>query len=758
MTDTNVGIVGRVRNMSRQHRHANARQAAAWYLATALTSLIVTPAAQAQDSAEAQDTERGGAAAALINSEIVVTATKRPEDVQDVPLAVTAFGSDQLEALNFRDIGSLGFAMPNVALDDNGTSKGYANFSIRGVGVNSSIPSIDPTVGLFVDGVYQGINAGQVFDNFDIEAIEVLRGPQGVFFGRNVTGGAVLLRTRKPTDTLSIRGRAGLETGLRYYGDISVSGPIVEDVLTAKIAAYYSKDNGWFRNLFDNSSYGGDEQFIIRPMLRFTPTTEFELLVRFEHGEADGTGPATQNHALYSRNSHDFLVNTRGFFRNNWDQLTAEANLDVSFGDGTITNIFGWRQFKGDTLSDLDGVNTIQFNIGTFTDQEQFSNELRYAGTFGRLDVTTGVYYFTQDLTYLEDRTLAGGAVKRAGGGTGTFDTFGIFGAIDWHFTDTLTLNLGLRYTKEKKDVRISTVRAGGANYPARTFTPDFVDEEQWNDLSPRVGLQWEPSANTQVYAFFAKGFRSGGYNFRNTLLGAPPGPFDSEEQDAYEIGVKHTFMDNRGRFNLAIFQNTIDNIQREVQIPVIGVGIAQLIQNVGTARIRGFEGEVQFAVTDNLVLAAQAGYTDGEYRSLDIDLTGNNVIDAADFALKLPRQSPWTYGGSATLDIPLGDSVISARASYSHRDRAFHTDNNLGFYNPIDIVDLNLSFTPAGNNLTFSLYAKNLTNETTYGNNAVLPDTPAFGGDGPAGPRPLPTFSPLGRGRVLGGEVRFTF
>lgn len=737
----------------------------AWLVcSTAAAAALWTPAALAQESgtdsgetqSEAATTARG-AAAALESEDIVVTALKRSDNLQTVPVAISAYGEEQLQAINFRDIGSLGFTMPNVALDDNGTSKGYANFSIRGIGVNSSIPSIDPTVGLFVDGVYQGINAGQVFDNFDLEAVEVLRGPQGVLFGRNVTGGAILVRTRKPTDEFDMRGRIAVETGLRVVADASVSGPIIEGKLQAKIAAYYSYDNGWFTNLFDNSEFGKDRQFIVRPMLRFTPSDNVEVLLRYEHGEANGDGPATQNHALYSRDSHDFLVNDRGFFHNKWDSLTGEINVDVGFGDeGTITNIAGWRRFKGDTLSDLDGVNTVQFNIGTFTDQEQFSNELRYAGTFGRFKPTIGVYYFTQDLTYLEDRTLAGGAVRRAGGGIGTFQTFGAFGAVDWEFIDTLTLNLGLRYTWEKKEVEIATVRAGGANYPARTIVADFLSEKSWNDLSPKIGLQWQPSNRTQVYGYFAKGFRSGGYNFRNTLLGAPPGPFDSESRDAYEFGVKQRIPG--GRVSLAAFQNTIKNIQREVQVPVVGVGIAQLIQNVGTARVRGFEGEVQFSPVDNFVLSGQVGYTDGKYMSLLVDLNGDGVINATDFSLKLPRQSPWTYGASATLDIPMSSGVVSARVSFNHRDPAFHTDNNLGFYKAVDLLDANLSYTLDDGSVTFSVYGKNLTNETTYGNDAVLPDTAAFGGDGPAGPRPLPTFSPLGRGRVIGGEIRFNF
>jgi len=726
-----------------------------------LAAALLSGVAQAQETTPAtpgtsQETT-GGAAAALQSDDIIVTATKRTEDVQAVPLAITALGGDQLQALNFRDVGSLGFTIPNVALDDNGTSKGYANFSIRGIGVNSSIPSIDPTVGVFVDGVYQGINAGQLFDNFDLEAIEVLRGPQGVLFGRNVTGGAVLVRTRKPSDTLTLRGRFGVESGPRTVADMSISGPLIADTLTAKLAAYYTYDHGWFTNLFDGSPFGKDRQFIVRPMLRFTPSNSIEMLLRYEHGMAEGDGPPTQNHALYSRQSHDFLVNTRGFYDNKWDQVTFETNVDVGFGDGKITNIFGWRKFKGDTLSDLDGVDTIQFNIGTYTDQEQFSNELRYAGTFGRFEPTVGLYYFTQDLTYLEDRTLAGGSVRRAGGGIGTFDTFGAFGALDWHFTDTLTLNLGGRYTRESKKVQIATVRTGGANYIARTIVPDFFSQANWSDFSPRVGLQWEPSSQSQVYAFYAKGFRSGGYNFRNTLLGAPPGPFDSESQNAYEVGIKQKIR-GVGHINLALFQNTIKNIQREVQVPVVGVGIAQLIQNVGKARVRGFEGEIQVVPVKNLVLAGQFGYTDGKYQTLSVDLNGDGVINDVDYRLKLPRQSPWTYGASATLDVPTGSGVISARAAYSHRDKAFHTDNNLGFYTPIDLVDLNLSYTPAGGAVTFALYGKNITNETSYGNDAVLPDTAAFGGDGPTGPRPLPTFSPLARGRVIGGEVRFKF
>jgi iron complex outermembrane receptor protein len=249
-----------------------------------------------------------GAAGAL-RDEILVTATKQAnaENVQDVPLAVTAYGAEQLDALKVRDLSSLSYSMPNVSLDDIGTARGVANFSIRGLGINSSIPSIDPTVGVFVDGMYLGINGGVVLDIFDMESVEVLRGPQGILFGRNTTGGAVLINTKKPTDEWEANFKGSAESGLRgtgfnYTAMGSIGGPIVEDVLRAKVAVYYNKDNGWFKNYlggpFPNAvasvalapvlgaatpivfgpgtdafeDFGGAETLLVRPSIYWTAT------------------------------------------------------------------------------------------------------------------------------------------------------------------------------------------------------------------------------------------------------------------------------------------------------------------------------------------------------------------------------------------------------------------------------------------------------------------------------------------------------
>ena len=194
----------------------------------ALAAAIAAPAL-AQESAQPQESSGGIA-------QIVVTAQKRAENVQDVPLAVTAFNSGTLEAFKIRDIQGLSFQAPTVSLDQVGTSRGTANFTVRGLGINSSIPSIDPTVGVFVDGVYLGINGGVVFDLFDLDSVEILRGPQGVLFGRNVTGGAVVLNTGNPTEDFRGKFRAAVDGpaldggrgGPNYTVSGVISGPIVD--------------------------------------------------------------------------------------------------------------------------------------------------------------------------------------------------------------------------------------------------------------------------------------------------------------------------------------------------------------------------------------------------------------------------------------------------------------------------------------------------------------------------------------------------
>ena len=235
-------------------------------------AVALSSAATFSTGVQAQQPSRG---ASSLLEEVVVTARKREEGSQEVPLSVTAFNSDQIETLKVRDLTNLRVGMPNVSLEQVGTARGYANFSIRGLGLNSSILSIDPTVGVFTNGVYLGVAGGIVFDVFDLESIEVLRGPQGTLFGRNVTGGAVLMNTRKPGDELEASVRYAVDTGdiggINQYYMGAIGGPIT-DTLGGRVVLYYNDDEGQWENDFTGNDFGEIEQTMARGTLVWTPT------------------------------------------------------------------------------------------------------------------------------------------------------------------------------------------------------------------------------------------------------------------------------------------------------------------------------------------------------------------------------------------------------------------------------------------------------------------------------------------------------
>lgn len=783
---------------------------------------IIAVALAAPGFALAQDETAPVGAAGALTSEILVTATKKAdaENVQDVPLAVTAYGAEQLDALKVRDLESLSYSVPNVSLDDIGTSPGIANFSIRGLGINSSIPSIDPTVGVFVDGVYLGINGGVVLDIFDLESIEVLRGPQGILFGRNTTGGAVLINTKRPGDEWEANFKGAIESGMRgtgmnYYAMGSVGGPLIQDVLSAKVAVYYNRDKGWFENYlggpFPNAvavaalgptiggavagpgtdafeDFGEAETIVVRPSLYFTPGEMFELTVRVEHGEVDSDGPAAQNHvngfglpnAFFTapRDSFDFSINEPGFASQTWNQAIAEARLDFGSG-GVFTNIFGWRDYEARTRSDIDATPLSLFHASATTDQDQISEEIRYNNRFfDAVDTTVGFYYFTQDIAYNEIRNVLGPIRFFNGGGVQDQKTWAFFGQFDFDLSDRFTVNLGARYTHEEKDVVISNLILNSNTPTIANPSPvcdvripgdcieDFVSSDSWNNFTPKIGVEWAATDFMNLYAHWTKGVRSGGYNFRNTSLasvrflapGVPnpafnpifqPGPFDEEEVDAYEIGFKAQPA-GMATINAAFYVNDISNMQRELNLADPLTGVVQVILNTADATVWGFELESQIAFTDNFVVLGSLGYAEGEYDSLLFDIgapaVSPGVVDAADLRLQIPRLSPWTYGIGFVHTLPLGgDTTVDTRFNYSHRDRSFYTDNNLGFLNEVDMIDASvaLNFGAA----TLSLYGKNLTNEVNFGGDTQLPG--ALGGG---------TFSPLQKGRVVGVELEVGF
>jgi iron complex outermembrane recepter protein len=707
--------------------------------------------------------------------EVVVTARKREESAQDVPLSVSAYGSDQLEAMKVRDLTSLSVGMPNVALDDVGTTKGTANFSIRGLGINSSIPSIDPTVGIFVDGVYMGLNNGIIFDTFDLESVEVLRGPQGILFGRNVTGGAVLLNTKTPGQDFEASVRATLEgggEGPNRYLMANVSGPLTDN-LAAKLSVYTNNDDGWFKNEFTGEEHGESDTDMARAVVAWDANEDVSVVVRYEYSEGEHDGAAAQNHTngsginptiaisptltTWDRDSHKLSINETGELNSRTNFLSTQVDWDVAFGDGTITNIFGWRDYKSNSLLDVDGLPIHIFHSMAWNNAEQYSNELRYAGTFNdNLTLTTGLYYFTNEINYHERRLINSGGtyLEQDGGGDYEVESMGFFVAADYDVSDNLTLSAGGRYTKEEKEADIVSLNQNvtipavpainTCNVVDGTCDYDFQDDEEWTSFSPKLGFVYHVSEETNVYGHWSRGFRSGGYNLRNTASDPEngPGPFDEEQVDNFELGFKMT-LGERGRLSGALFYNDIQDMQREIN-EADGASVVQIIRNTADAEIYGIELDSTYALSDQLVLTASVGWLNAEYTSVDFDLNGDGNVDKLDENLDIPRAAELTYSVGLTHEMEVGDwGSMSSRVNYAYRDDSAYTDNNLGFIDKQRILDAGIDFYSHDNHWVIGLYGKNLLDEVKHGGDTQL----SFG-----------TFSPLSKGKTYGVEVTYNY
>ena len=750
----------------------------------------------AYDQAYAQS---DGSAIDVITDVVVVSATKKSdvENVQDVPIAVTAFGHESLEALKVRSLESLSFSAPNVSLDDIGTARGGANFSIRGLGINSSIPSIDPTVGVFVDGVYLGLNSGIALDLFDLDRVEVLRGPQGILFGRNTTGGAVLINTGNPTDEFEWKARLAVEGpidsgrgGINKFAQATISGPIIRDKLNGKLGIYGNQDDGYFLNLANNENHGESDTFIGRASLEFLPTNNLSILTKLEYFDSEGDGPTAQNRGLFERDTFDFAIDNEGSYETEAITGSVKLDWDVAFGNGTVTNILGYRDYETETDGDIDATPLFIFHSTTELAQDQISNELRYAGQFGQTDVTAGLYYFQQDVRYTEDRDLPSfSEALFFGGGAQDHTVYGAFAAVDHSLSNSLKLNLGVRFSLEQKDAEITFVRprpecsvligtcpVTGTNPFVPGENNGFTDSDEWSNISPRLGFQYFPDQNKQLYGSWTRGFRSGGYNFRITAPDAfeaifPEGSsraFDEERVDSFELGAKLNGFDNRVTFNAAVFQTNIDDLQRELNLSDPEAGVLQTIINSADATIRGLEFEGRLRATENLLLTGNLGLIDADYDEVFFDISSDGEINDADLDLSLPRVPPITVGAGFVheKDLAAAGNLVT-RFNFQFRDELAFTDNNFGFIQRASILDGNITWNSPIDGVALSLYGKNLLDQVQAGGDTQLPFGGSLSGAIPGSQnlgngfnRPFDnnpasgTFSPLKKGRVIGLEL----
>ena len=735
---------------------------------------------------KAQDSSKSSA----LIEEVITTARKKEENQQVVPISISTVSSEQIEVLKIRDLTEIA-SIPNVSLDEVGTANHVPNFQIRGLGHNSSIASIESPVAMINDGVY--IGNGIVTDGFDIDSIQVLRGPQGTVMGKNSIGGAVLVNSKNPGDEWESKLRLaydgfGSPGGMSSYVQFATGGPI-SDNLKVRGVVHINDNDGWHKNMFNNSNHGAIESTMFRGTVVYEPSETMNINIKYTSQETDGDGPSAQCFQLFEggpsclgmdrdRNSFDLSIDEPGFLKDNSDSLVVKVEKDVAFGDGLITYIYGDSEYTADSIGDIDGTMAFIFHAPNKIKDALSSHELRFNGSFENFDLLAGYSINDRDLIFHEMRilpsTLPSGS-EWNGGGDLTAETSAFFITAEIPLSEKLTLDVGVRKTDEDKSVSIASLSAGVAflaqGAPSNVYllmgrdpsviqSPnqascqifsggcirDFVDNDSWSSTSPRIGLTYIDDNDTTYYGYRAIAYRSGGYNMRNTaiLVLTPekgPGPFDQEEVTTTEFGIKKS-LGTKGRVNFAYFSSDLTDMQRTLN-EAGPAGPVQYIKNTGDASMSGLELDMVYMIQDDLVLNLNVGTLNAKYDDVVYDISGDGVIDYKEYELELPRAADLTYSIGLSKDFNVGNWSANSRVSYSYRDPVAYDDGNLGIIDEQKILDLGVDFYSPSENMSIGVYGKNMNESVKHGNISPV----SWG-----------SFAPVMIGKVVGVELVYDF
>ena len=698
--------------------------------------------------------------------EVIVISSKQADNIstQDLPASVVTFNETALKQAFTVDLVDIGKMVSNAELNNVGTYASYPNFFIRGMGVNGSTRTNDPKVGIFMDGIYVGYNAGALASTFDVEAVEVLRGPQGSLLGRNVTGGAVLVKSKRPGDEFGFTVEAGVGNYSATEFNASIEGPLTDNIF-GKVAVIKLDRDGYFEDnnggSIDTSIYPagmpdtdtgdkvGMDLTIIRPMVRFEFTENFEatLIAEFlenNTGSANSQNvahncapiPGVDNRDIVCGQGSRFLAQTTwgytppddkysinhdliGYTELETSSLVLDASWDL--GHGVITTIAGYREVEYNSSTDFDGT---PFTIFHFNDnkeeQDQTSIEVRYSSTFSdRFNFVAGVNRFDQDYSIGERRNFFI-SLNAATYSETEHKTTGIFGEANVSVTDSLMLTVGGRWTKEEKKIDIGVL--GSCELDFSSCTNNASNEKDWSDFSPKVAATYHFNDDTMAYASWTRGFASGVFNARAATLDAV-GPTDPESVDSFEVGFKTSFLGGRGLLNVAYFMADYEDLILFVNNPCDDCGASLINFNAGEAEISGFEAEMQFQVTDSLRLDGSIGTVDPEFTNIKyFDANADGVVDGKDNELAsswdFQKVAELSYSVAATYEFEImGGASMLGRVAYSWRD-----DYMTDLYNKpwlqqesFGLLDASLTYTSPSEKIRVSVYGKNLSDEEYF-------------------------------------------
>ncbi|SMF61910.1 TonB-dependent receptor [Allosphingosinicella indica] len=669
--------------------------------------------------------------------DIVVTARKREESLQDVPIAVTAFSGDALREAQITDLSQIAGRTPSFTFQTQGLIEQEA--FIRGVGsVRLTSATADPSIGLFVNEVYIGRRGAASPPIFDLERVEVLRGPQGTIFGKNVVGGAVSLITARPTYEPS----AGAQISVGNYGAIAseghVSGQIGEGI-AARLALYQNAHDGYAKNIVNGQELEDLKSFAGRFSLIAEPTENLTLSLIFDgskdrgggqsrHAVDDptrpGFGPITPNLISDDPRTTEtpyFQYNRRGTYG-----ITGRADYD--FGGMTLTYLAALRH--GDArqrFAQAGAGSPPSFTDSVLTQREEYqglTQELRLASDQAQRFRWLGGLYYLREETDRSSQNTATSFLPGGPGSTrdsldgdnvftqnGVAQNYAVFGEAEFDILENLTVSVGGRYTVDKKtmDARAEVLSfglPGDILSPAPLQAPYNISvRKTWKEFTPKVALEWRATDNVLVYASAAKGFKGGGWQSATANAAAASLAYDPETAWNYEVGVKSDLFDRRLRLNVAAFRLDFKDLQVE---QLDDVRLTTVVANAADAKIQGIELETQLVVTEGLSLFASGSVLDAKYkeyidRARNLNFTGNQLLRTPDYQ----------YTVGADYRVEVGENyAIKAHVDYTYQDNFFYGPDNTNFEPGYGLLDARIGFGDSEDRWSVTLYGKNLTNK----------------------------------------------
>ncbi len=677
-------------------------------------------------------------AATAVMEEIVVTATKRSENAQDVGIAITAMTGDQMEALGFTNAQQVTSMAPGVSTVQ---PNGEANYAIamRGVANSDFTTNVESPVAVYVDEVYISQMSGTGFMLFDMERVELLRGPQGTLFGRNATGGLAHFLTVKPSQQSDGYAKVTIGEYSQIKGEGAVGGALGESA-AARLSVSYHNNDGYVENRLGGKLNNADD-FAGRFQLLFNPDDNVEILLNARYASQDiDTGffeyvssvlpgqltPGVPNPIPvpgiegYSDNDGDVYAgdyNDPGF--NDLETYGFTGTVSWALGDMNLTSITDFSSVERRYIEDTDASPADFFNFYLTTDAQQFSQEIRLDGTTGEIQWVAGVYYLDIDINdtngaitepFIQSASTPGAESGLDNPYSSRLKSISAFGQIEFPLSDNVDLILGARIINDDKKFDYQTVVVefldpdarifnGASNLNSLAVLASYEGDRSDTEFSTRVQLNWVPSEDALLYASYNRGVKGGGFNAPIFPLAVPYDDdsmsFDPEVLDALELGFKTTVMDGRARFNGAVYYYDYSDYQAFNII-----GIDTLTFNAD-AKSKGFELEFLANPVDNLDMVLGVAFND-----IDVDLGPGPDTTSV--------QSPkWSWNALVRYEWPMssgGSIALQGDANYRSKHVFALTANPNQTENGYTLANASLTYTSADQAWALSAFVKNIT------------------------------------------------